>query len=74
MHDLVARAPLDRRGLFVLLVLMMLAVAIGHLFVIQDFTTLHFGVPLWLWLHILVVGVLLALAWIATGLMVERGS
>lgn len=67
MTDRLARRR-DRRTLFAVVVGAMLLVAAGHLYAIQGATTLVAGLPAWLWLHLGVVAVLLAAAWLATGL------
>lgn len=73
MHEQLARRGIDRRLSFVVLVVAMVIVAAGHLYLIQGLTTLVAGLPLWIWLHLVVVGVLLFAAWIATGLAMETG-
>ena len=70
MTELVARVPVDPRLLFGLLVLVMLALAAGHLFLIQGLTSVVLGLPVWLWVHLAVVGILLGLAWLATDVAV----
>lgn len=54
-----------RPHFFVLLLAVTLVIAIGHLFLIADFTALQWGVPVWLWMHLATLVVLLGLAWIA---------
>lgn len=65
---------LDRRVVFVLLIIVMLAIAAGHLWVISGFTQLVLGLPLWLWLQLVVVAVLFVLAWIAAGVVRPNGG
>ena len=65
---------LDRRVVFVLLIIVMLAIAAGHLWVIGGFTELVLGLPLWLWLQLVVVAVLFVLAWIAAGVVRPNGG
>ena len=61
----------NRRGAFVVLVGLILAIAVGHLVIIEGLTTIVLGLPLWIWAHLAVVGLLLGLAWIATGIVQE---
>lgn len=64
----------DRDFRFFLITAMMLAIAAGHLFVISEFTTIYLGLPAWIWLQLLIVVLLLALAWIATELVAPSGG
>lgn len=57
----------NRVAQFFILVGLILLVAIGHIPLIETYTTLVGGLPLWLWIQLGVVGVLLGVAWIATG-------
>lgn len=63
----------DRRRLyvFVILVLAILVIAAGHLFLIDGLTAIQFGLPMWLWIQVAVIALLLVLAWVATGLVPE---
>lgn len=58
-------APDDRRTVFAILVLAVLAGAAGHLYLIAGLTDLYLGAPLWLWVHLAVLVGLLGVAWIA---------
>lgn len=58
-------SPVNRTAAFVLLVVTIVTIAVGHLYLITDFTSLYVGVPLWLWFHLGVLALLLILAWIA---------
>ncbi len=58
-----ADSPWARPATVAIAVLVMLGIAIGHVFLIADFTTFYLGIPLWLWLHLGVVAVLLVMAW-----------
>ena len=51
---------------FVGLVFLLLGIAVGHLYLIHGLTTLYLGLPLWLYLQIAAVAVMLGLAWTAT--------
>lgn len=60
----------DHRPLvFILLIGLIFLIAVGHLPIIADATSIVFGLPVWLWVQISVIVVLLGLAWIATGLL-----
>lgn len=50
------------------LVVLLLLFAVGHLYLIQGFTDRYLGVPLWLWLQIVVVFAMIGIAWIAVRL------
>lgn len=54
------------RQRFVVVVAVMLAIAVGHLFVLGEFTGRIRGVPTWLWLQVVIVALLFGCAWIAT--------
>lgn len=56
----------ERAVAFLALIVAILAISAGHLFVIDDFTTFYLGVPLWLWIHLGVLVLLLVLAWTAS--------
>ena len=47
------------------LVLLLLGIAVGHLYLLQGLTALYLGLPRWLWLQIIVVSVMLGVAWSA---------
>lgn len=63
----------NARWLFPIIVAVMLAIAAGHLYVIEGLTDLYLGLPLWLWIQLLVIAVLFGFAWIATGLATPAG-
>lgn len=44
----------------------MVIIAIGHIPLIDGYTTLLLGLPAWLWIQLGVIAFLLILAWIAT--------
>lgn len=50
------------------LVALLLLLAVGHLYLLQGFTDRYLGLPLWLWLQILVVFAMVGIAWIAVRL------
>jgi hypothetical protein len=54
--------------LFGLLVGTILAVGASHWYALAGLDSLYLGVPLWLWLQLVVVAGLLALAWVAVEL------
>lgn len=59
------------------LVTLLLALAVGHLYLIEGFTDLYLGLPLWVWLELLVVFAMVGIAWIAVQLVAtatEGGS
>ena len=67
----------EAKYLFVGLVLALLAIAVGHLYVLDGLTSIYLGLPLWVWLQIVVVFVMLAIAWFAIRLVAvvtERGE
>lgn len=71
----IARVSAWNRPLgFLLLVAAMLAIAVGHLYLFRGLTTVYAGVPLWLWLELLVVVVLFVMAWITTELVSPIGG
>lgn len=50
---------------FLGLLALLLAIAVGHLYVLEGLTDLYLGLPLWLWLQLVVVSAMLGLAWLA---------
>ena len=50
---------------FVGLVLLLLGMAVAHLYLLHGLTSLYLGLPLWLYLQIAVVAVMLGIAWSA---------
>ena len=54
---------------FLGLLALLLAIAVGHLYAFAGLTDLYLGLPLWLWLQLVVVSVMLGLAWIAVGIV-----
>lgn len=67
-------SPRDRTVAFVVLTAVMLAIAAGHFYLIGAFTAVYLGLPLWLWLQLGVVAILLALAWVATDAISPSGA
>lgn len=59
---------------FIFLVAMMVMIAIGQLFVLPGLKTTVRGLPVWVWAQLGFMVILLALAWIATGLVVDNGG
>lgn len=66
--DRVAGLPTGKY-LFGGLVLLLLVVALGQLYVLEGLTRMYFGLPLWLWLEVLVVFVMIGIAWFAIRLV-----
>lgn len=54
---------------FGLLLAVLLVLAVGHLYAFSGLTTLYLGLPLWVWLQLGTVTVMLVVAWIAVQLM-----
>lgn len=65
--------PRNRPVAFALLTALMLAIAAGHLYVVAAYTAVLLGLPVWIWLQLGVVAVLLALAWVTTDLVTPEG-
>jgi hypothetical protein len=61
-----------QRIAFGALVATIVAVAWGHLYLVEGLTTIRLGLPVWLWLQVGVIAALLGLAWIAVGLVPRR--
>lgn len=61
-----------QRVLFGALVAAIVAVAWGHLYLVEGLTEIRLGLPVWLWLQLGVIGALLGLAWVAIGLVPRR--
>ncbi|ERH10792.1 MAG: hypothetical protein J07HX64_02571 [halophilic archaeon J07HX64] len=51
---------------FVGILTLLLVIAVGQLYLLGGFTELYLGVPLWLWLQLAILTVMLGLAWVAT--------
>lgn len=54
---------------FAAIVVVIVAIATAHLYVIDGLTAIRFGLPAWLWVQLGVIAGLLALAWVAIGLV-----
>lgn len=54
---------------FVALLLALLVIAVGHLYAFSGLTDLYLGLPLWVWLQLVVVFVMLGIAWYAVDLV-----
>lgn len=59
------------RFVFYALVALLLAIAIGHLYLIASLTDRYLGLPLWVWVELVVVFVMVGIAWIAVQLVAE---
>lgn len=47
------------------IVVLLVAAGAGHWYLLQGRTDLYFGVPLWLWLQLVIIAGMLVLAWVA---------
>lgn len=54
---------------FATLVVLLLAAAVGQLYLLAGLTELVLGLPLWLWLQLVVVTAMLGVAWLAVRLV-----
>jgi len=59
------------RYVFSALVALLLVIAVGHLYLIDGLTALYLGLPLWVWVQLLVVFAMLAIAWIAVDVVAD---
>ena len=59
---------------FAALLAVLLVIAVGHLYVFSGLTTLYLGLPLWVWLQLGVVSLMLGIAWIAVQLIARATS
>jgi hypothetical protein len=59
---------------FAAIVALLLVIAAGQWYLLQGLTDLSLGVPLWLWLQLAVIAVMLALAWVAMGIWTVANS
>jgi hypothetical protein len=55
--------------IFIGLLALLLVIAVGHLYAVTGLTTLYLGLPLWIWLQLGVVTIMLGIAWIAVRLV-----
>lgn len=62
-------SPRVARYGFVALLALLLVLAVGHLYAFQGLTSRVYGLPLWLWLELLVVAAMLLVAWFAVQLV-----
>lgn len=63
--------PTASKYTFVALLVLLLAVAIGHLYAIEGLTTLYGGLPLWSWLQLGIVAGMLVITWFAVRIVTE---
>lgn len=56
------------------LVVTVVLVGIGHLYAIRNLSGMILGVPTWLWAQLVVLGCMLAMAWLAVELAVSAGG
>ena len=80
------RARVERMGtggvvvtkyVFFALLVLLLGIAVGHLYAFRGLTDLYLGLPLWAWLQFVVVFVMIGIAWYAVQLVPtasERGA
>jgi len=52
---------------FAAIVALLLGIAAGQWYLLGGLTELYLGVPLWLWLQLVIIGGMLVLAWVAMG-------
>ena len=58
---------------FVGLLVLLLVIAVGHLPAITGLTDRYLGLPLWVWVQLVVVTIMLGIAWIAVQLVPSSG-
>jgi hypothetical protein len=46
------------------LLVALLAMAVGHLYLLDGLTELYLGLPAWIWVELVVVAVMLGVAWV----------
>ena len=68
--DQLARFPVVQY-VFVGIVVLILVIAVGHLYLLSGLTTRYFGLPLWVWVQLGVIAFMLVLAWIALQVVAE---
>ena len=71
--DRVSDGPTSKYVFFGLLALL-LVIAVGHLYVFEGLTGMYLGLPLWLWLQLVVVCAMLGLAWFAVRVISVPGG
>ena len=64
-----ASSPPLVKFVFGTLLLLLVVVAVGHLYVLEGLTALYLGLPLWVWLELGVVFAMLGIAWFAVQLV-----
>lgn len=77
IHEVIvsrSRRSIDRRIVFVIVLAIMGILATGHLYLLEGLVDLYLGLPAWLWIQLLVVLVLFALAWVATDIASPAGG
>jgi hypothetical protein len=50
------------------IVALLLVIAVGQWYVLGGLTELYLGVPVWLWLQLVILVAMLGLAWVAMGI------
>lgn len=61
--------PPSAKVVFYGLLLLLFVLAVGHLYLLEGLTGRHLGLPLWLWLQVVVVFAMLGIAWITIRLV-----
>ncbi|WP_302081760.1 hypothetical protein [Salinibaculum rarum] len=64
-----APSPPLAKAIFGTLLLLLVVIAVGHLYVLEGLTALYLGLPLWIWLELGVVFAMLLIAWFAVQLV-----
>jgi len=60
-----ARELPTAKYVFAAIVVLLLVIGAGHWYLLEGLTDLSLGVPLWLWLQLVVIAGMLVFAWIA---------
>ena len=68
-HATDAREQYRTKYAFLGLLALLLVIAVGHLYAFRGLTDLYLGLPLWIWLQLVVVFGMLAIAWFAVQLV-----
>jgi len=60
-----ARELPTAKYVFAAIVVLLLVIGAGHWYLLEGLTDLYLGVPLWLWLQLVIIAGMLVLAWVA---------
>lgn len=57
-----------RKHVFIGLLSLLMLIAAGHIYLIEPLASIHFGLPLWIWVQLGILAIMMLIAWYAVAI------